>query len=223
MKTRRLDVTFNASGAADAATRGRVVVVVDVVDAGTSAEAAVAAGAADVLGAAPTDGTIPVPVDPGAVGRRAAIEAGKLGTGVVVVAEPRVGTDEDRRRRCLPVLQALRTSGVEHVLVPNQGAELASLAPLRDRMVVIVSTTGGAAFDAALTAGAPAVAFATTGRVPDRTGWDVAGLGVERAIRLAEQHDADLAIVAATANSADDVLAAFELARAVISRGFLRL
>ncbi|HEX2031695.1 MAG TPA: hypothetical protein VHL78_09885 [Actinomycetota bacterium] len=223
MRPRRLEVTFNATGAADAGTRGRVVAVVDVVDSGTSAEAAVAAGAGEVLGAAPAGLRVPARVDPGAVGRRAAAAAGRLGSDVLVVAEPRTGTHDEQRSRCLPVLQALRTAGVAYELLPNQGAELPRLVDVRNRVVVVVSATGGTAFDAALIAGAPAVCFATTGRVEGLTGWEVAEMGAQRAVALAEEHQADLTVVAATANSADDVLGAFELARAVIGRGFLRL
>lgn len=223
MTVRRLEVGFNATGAADAGRRGLVVAVVDVVDAATSAEAVLASGAAEVLGAAPADARPPVPVDPGAVGRRAAAAAGRTASDVIVAAEPRVGSEEDRRARCLPVLQALRTAGVGYELVPNQGAELPHLAKVEDRVVVVVSTTGGAAYDAALAGGAPGVCFATSARVEGRTGWEVAEAGAARAVALADEHDADLAVVAASANSLDDVLAAFEVARAVIGRGFLRL
>lgn len=223
MRPRRLEVAFNASGAADAGSRGRIVAVVDVVDSATSAEAAVAAGAAEVLGAAPAGIRVPAKVDPGAIGRRAAAAAGKLGTEVVVVSEPRVGTEEEQRSRSLPVLQALRTARIDYRLAPNQGAELPRLVDLADRVVVVVSSTGGTAYDAALTAGAPAVCFATTGRVEGVTGWEVAQMGAQRAIALAEEHEAHLSVVAATANSTDDVLGAFEVARAVIAQGFLRL
>lgn len=223
VRPRRLEVAFNASGAAEAGGRGRVVAVVDVVDSATSAEAAVAAGAAEVLGASPAGLRAPARLDPGAVGRRAAGLAGKLGAEVVVVSEPRVGTDEDRRGRCLPVLQALRTSGVAYELVPNQGAEVPRLVDLKGRVVVVVSATGGTAFDAALTAGAPAACFATTARVEGLTGWEVAHMGAQRAIGLAEEHEVHVTVVAATANSTDDVLGAFEVARAIIGQGFLRL
>ena len=222
MRARTLDVSFNASGAADAGQRGRVAVVVDVIDASTSAEAALANGAAAVLGAAPAGAEVPVPLDPAGVGRRAAAIAGKLGVDAVVVAEPRVGTEEERRRRALPVLQALRTASVEYELVANQGAELPGLVDVEGRVVVIVSTTGGAAFDAALAPGAPAACFATTARVEGKTGWDVLGLGARRALELADEHNADLSIVAASANSTDDCLGAFELARRLIAEGFLR-
>jgi hypothetical protein len=214
-----LELTFNASGAAEAGARGRVVVIVDVVDSSTSAEAALAGGALDVLGAAPAGVTVPVPVDPGAVGRRAASVAAKTGTDVLVVSEPRVATDDERRGRTLPVLQALRTAGVGYELAPNQGAELLRAANLEGRLVVVVSTTG----DAALAAGASSVGFATTARIEGRTGWDVAAAGARRAIEAAREARAGISIVAASANSTDDVLGSFELARAIVAEGFLKL
>jgi hypothetical protein len=222
MRVAGLDVGFNASGAADAGARGRVVVIVDVVDTSTSAEVAVAGGAAVVLGASAAGVDPPAHLDPGAVGRRAAAIAKERNTDVLVVSEPRVGTDDERRRRAVSVLQALRTASVDYELVPNQGAELAHLVDMRGRPVVIVSTTGGTAFDAAMAAGAPAGTFATTARIEGRTGWDVIGIGARRAIALAGEHRADLSVVAATANSSDDCLAAFEIARRIITEGFLR-
>jgi hypothetical protein len=223
VRARRLEVTFNASGAAEAGARGRVVAVVDVVDSSTSAEAAIAGNAAAVLGASPAGVSASVRLDPGAVGRRAAGVAGKLGTDVVVVAEPRVGPEEGRRAAALPVLQALTTAGVHYELTANQGAELENLVKVDRRVVVLVSSTGGAAFDAALAGGAPGACFVTTARVTGRTGWELVGIGARRAIALADEHVRDLAIVAASANSADDCLAAFEIARRVITEGFLRL
>ncbi|MGH2676494.1 MAG: hypothetical protein ACRDKA_03685 [Actinomycetota bacterium] len=223
MRARKLEITFNASGAADAGARGRVVAIVDVVDSSTSAEAAVSAGAAAVLGASPAGTQAPVRLDPGAVGRRAAGIAGKLGTDVVVVAEPRVGPDDPRRARSLPVLQALTTAGVRYELAPNQGAELVDLVNVDRRVVVLVSATGGSAFDAALAAGAPAACFVTTARVTGRTGWDLVGIGARRAIAVADENARDLTVVAASANSADDCLAAFEIGRRIITEGFLRL
>ncbi|MDQ3991318.1 MAG: hypothetical protein M3245_03280, partial [Actinomycetota bacterium] len=188
----------------------------------TSAEAALVAGAAAVLGAAPAGARAPVPVDPGAVGRRAAELAKHLHSDVVVVAEPRVGSEDDRRGRARPVLQSLRTAGVPYSLVPNQGAELLSMVRFEERPVVVVSATGGTAFNAALVGGAPAVCFATTARVEGLTGWDVVHRGAVRAIELAREHQTGITVVASTANSADDCMAAFEVARAILAEGFLR-
>ncbi len=222
MRVRTVEGGFNASGAAEAGKRGRVVAIVDVVDSSTSAEAAMAHGAAAVLGAAPAGADAPVPVDPGAVGRKAAAIAAPEGSSVVVVSEPRVAIENERRQRALPVLQALRTASVEYELVANQGAELPGLVDVRGRVVVVVSSTGGTAFDAAHAAGASAACFITTARVEGRTGWEVADLGVRRMLDLAEEHRADVSIIAASANSADDCLAAFEFARRVIAEGFVR-
>jgi hypothetical protein len=105
--------------------------------------------------------------------------------------------------------------------VANQGAELPGLIDVNGLVVVIVSTTGGAAFDAAMAQGSPAACFATTARVEGKTGWDVLGLGARRAVELADEHSTDLSIVASSANSTDDCLAAFELARRIMSEGFL--
>jgi hypothetical protein len=218
-----LEVTFNASGAAEAGSRGRAVVIVDVVDSATSAEAALSGGALEVLGAAPAGLTVPVTVDPGAVGRRVASVAARTGTDVVVVSEPRVATDEERRSRTLPVLQALRTAGVGYELAPNQGAELLRATNVEGRLVVVVSTTGGAAFDAAIAAGASWVGFATTARIEGRTGWEVTVEGARRAIDAARDQRTGISVVAASANSTDDVLGAAEVARAILSEGFLRL
>jgi hypothetical protein len=41
-------------------------------------------------------------------------------------------------------------------------------------------------------------------------------------VELADENSADLSIVAASANSTDDCLGAFELARRVVAEGFLQ-
>jgi len=217
-----LEVTFDASGAAEAGRRGRVVAVVDVVDFSTSAEAALQERAAMVLGAAPVGVSPPVEVRPEDAGTLAALEAARLGTSVVVIAEPRIGSEEDRAARAAAVLKPLAEAGVAYQVVPNQGAEVVHLARFEGAVVVVVSATGGTAFDAAITAGAPAACFATTARVFGHTGWEVARQGAERAAHLALRHGTGLTVVAASANSADDALAAWAIARTVIEGGFLR-
>ena len=216
-----LEVGFDASGAADAGARGRVVCIVDVIDAATSAEAALAAGARAVLGASPAGAAVPVAVDPAAVAGRAVTLAREAGSGVVVVAEPRVGPDEPRATSARPVLEAIGEAAIGAELVANQGAELGALARFAGQVVVVVSATGGTAYDAAFRTGAPGVCFATTARVEGRSGWEVANLGAERAAALAREHDAGLSVVAASANSMDDCLAAFEVARILLQAGDL--
>ena len=193
-----------------------MVCVVDVIDAATSAEVALETGASAVLGAAPAAADAPVAVDPAAVGRHAAALATEAGSGVVVVAEPRIGPDELRATSAALVLEAIRSSAAEAKLVANQGAELPALARLKGQVVVVVSATGGTAYDAALRAGAPGVCFATTARIEGRSGWEVARLGAERAANLAREHGVGLSVVAASANSLDDCMAAFEVARILL-------
>lgn len=217
-----LEVGFDASGAADAGARRRVVCVVDVTDAATSAEAALNAGALTVLGAARAGDRPPVAVDPAAVGRRAARLAADAGTSTVIVTEPRVDPEGLREAAARPVVEALEEHAIDTEIVANQGAELAALVRLSGRVVVVVSATGGAAYDAALCAGAPSACFATSARIPGSTGWEVARLGAERAAELARRHRAGLTLVAASANSTDDCLGAFELARILAEGGHLR-
>ncbi|HEV3474430.1 MAG TPA: hypothetical protein VG602_03600 [Actinomycetota bacterium] len=217
-----IEVAFNADGAAEAGKRGRVVVVVDVTGTSTTAEGAEAAGAAAVFGASPAGAEVPIPLDPGAVGRRAAAAAGRVSTDVVVVVtDSGADEEEERRNLALPVLQALRTASVPYDLVPSPGAGL--LQHVAKRVLVLVSATGGTAYDAAVAAGSPGVCFATTVGIEGRTDADVLDLGVRRAVRLAEQHDADLSLVAANADSNDDCQGAFDLARAIMATGFLKL
>jgi hypothetical protein len=220
--TSALEVGFDASGAADAGARGRVVCIIDVIDAATSAEAALATGAVAVLGASPAGAAVPVAVDPAAVGSRAAVLAREARSGVVVVAEPRVDPGGRQAGSARPVLEAIGKTGTEAELAANQGAELPALARLAGQIVVVVSATGGTAYDAALRAGAPGVCFATTARVEGRSGWEVARLGAERAAALAAEHRAGLSVVAASANSTDDCLAAFEVVRILLQGGHLR-
>jgi hypothetical protein len=218
-----LEIAFDATGASEAGRRGRVVVVIDVEDSSTTAEALVASEAAAVFGASPAGSDVPVGLDPGAVGRRAAAAAGRVGTDVVVVAGPEGQEEEERRDRALPVLQALRTASVPYDLVPDYGLDLPGRVDILNRVVVIVSPAGGTAYDAALAAGAAAACFATTAPLEGRVEWDVIDKGIRRAVALAEQHGADLSILAATAGSSDDGRAAFELAQAVMASGFLKL
>jgi hypothetical protein len=217
-----LEVAFDATGAAEAGARGRVVAVIDVVDAATSAEAAIAAGAVDVLGAAPADALAPIEVRPEAIAVRAAALAKLHDTDVVVVAEPRVASHEERVERASPVIRALEAADVGFEVVPNQGAGLPGLVKLEGRVVVVVSAAGGVAFDAAVTAGSPAACFVTTARIAGKTGWEVTRSGARRAIELANQNGGALSVVAASSNATDDFLAAFEIARGVINEGFLR-
>jgi hypothetical protein len=199
-----ITVTTDASGAYHAACSGQVVVIVDVIDMSTTLEVAIQEGAALVLGASPVNCKAPVPVNPAAIGKYAAVMADELKTEVVVIAEPRIG-------RAAEVTEA--------GIYPNQGAETARLVDFKDKIVVAVTDCGGAAFDTAFNAGAP-VLTGTVARTPGRTGWENAARAIERAAALAEEEGRGIALVAASGKALDDVLATYYLSERLLLRRF---
>lgn len=215
-----LTLAADASGAYQAACAGQVVLVVDVIDMGTTLEAALQSGARLVLGASPTPCRAPVPVNPRAVGRHAAREARREGIGIVLIAEPRVGRDEERLAHAAGVLEGLKEEGVEpEGIHPNLGAETVKLVSFKNRIVVAVSPCGGTAFDAAFNAGAPVVT-GTVARTFGHTGWENAEAAVERALTLAEREGRGLCVVASSSKSLEDVLAAQYFYQRILARGF---
>lgn len=210
-----ITVTTDASGAYQAACSGQVVVIVDVIDMSTTLEAALQEGAALVLGASPASCKAPVPVNSARIGKYAAMMAEKLKTEVVVIAEPRIGTKEERQERAAGFLEGLHAAGKQEVgIYPNQGAEISRLVDLKDKVVVAITDCGGAAFDAAFNAGA-SVVTATIARTPGRTGWENVNAAVERASRIAEQEGTGITLVAASGKALEDVLAANYLAESL--------
>lgn len=219
-----LEVGYNPSGAAEAGGRGRAVIIVDVVDASTTAEATLVEGALAVLGASPNTVSLPLRLDPEAIGRKAGELAVRNRAKVVLIAEPRVASEEERAVGCSSALRGISAAGAEvECILPNLGMETVRLAPLRGRVAVIVSNSGGLAFDAASAAGAPVVGWATVARTLQSHGWSSARAGAERAVSCARDSHADLSIIAASSNSPEDVLAAQEIARTVLLMGFLSL
>lgn len=215
-----ITITTDASGAYQAACSGQVVVIVDVIDMSTTLEAALQQGAALVLGASPVSCQAPVPVNPGKVGKYAALMAEKLETEVVVIAEPRIGTKAERQERAAGFLAGLHAAGKQELgIYPNQGAEISGLVDLKDKIVVAVTDCGGAAFDAAFNAGA-SVVTGTIARTPGRTGWENAGAVIERASRLARQEGTGITLVAASGKALEDVLAANYLAEQFLLQRF---
>lgn len=210
-------IAADASGAYQAARTGQVVLIVDVIDMGTTLEAVLQAGARLVLGASSIPCKTPVPVNPRAIGKYAAQVAQKYRTGVILIAEPRVGKDEERLAHASGVLEGLSEMDVQHKGVyPNLGAETIKLVDFRDQIVVAVSACGGAAFDTAFNLGVPVVT-GTVARTFGRTGWENAESAVERAVRLAAQEQRGLCIVAASSKSLEDILAAQYLAQRALA------
>ncbi|OAT86496.1 hypothetical protein [Desulfotomaculum copahuensis] len=216
-------LTADASGAARAARQGLVVVIVDVIDMSTSLEAALDEGAAAVYGAG-TDGVQPpVPVDPQRVGRLAGGRARTLGTDVVLIAEPRGGGDEQRLAATTRVRSGIAAAGASiGALLPNLGAAVAELADLKGRVVVAATGAGGAAFDAALTAGAPAVLTGTIARTRHKKGLRPAEASAARALAAAGRLSAGVAVVAASGNSLEDLLAAEYIYRLLLAKTHCR-
>ncbi len=217
-------VTTNASGAREGARMGHVVVIVDLIDMSTTSEALLDAGAAAVYGASPDVTKAPIPLDPEnigfQVGQRALLEKRE----VILVSEPRIGTDEERRARASKVLKGLRAVGIEvSGVVPNIGAETSKIIDFKGKLVIAVTDTGGVAYDAAYTEGAPAVITATIARTPFKRGRRPAEDGADRAIKLAKENNCGITVVAASANSLEDILASEYIARLIIEKGFTQL
>lgn len=222
-RVRTLQIGYNASGAVAAAAKGDVVVIVDVIDMSTTAEAALDAGALAIYGAAPDRAKPPVPVDPEKIGYLAGRRAVEAGSKVILVAEPRYGTEEERIANSQLTLTGISQSGaILDYIIPNIGGEVSRLADFTDRVVVIVSDTGGVAFDAAFTAGAPEVLTGTVARTCAKRGLAPLEAAAKRAIEAAKRHGTGITCIAASANSYEDCLAAEALSKKIIEYGFLR-
>ncbi|KJS82737.1 MAG: hypothetical protein JM58_14240 [Peptococcaceae bacterium BICA1-8] len=211
--------TFNASGALRAASQDFVVVIVDVIDMSTSIEAALEKGAIFVLGASPDISKVPVYVNPYKIGLAAGSKAKDLGSKVIIITEPRWGEKWERENNCQKLISGINDGGgqVEEIL-PNIGAEVGKMLDFKDKVVVCVSDTGGVAFDAAWQMKKD-ILTGTIARTMTTKGKETALLAAKRAINLAK--DRNIAIVAASANSLEDVLGASFIAQTIIELGYL--
>jgi len=210
-------LTSNASGAVESAKMGYVVMIVDVIDMSTTLEALMDTGAAAVYGASPDQARPPVPVNPEQMGKIAGNKARELKTDIIVVAEPRIGTDDERKGNITRVIKGIKESGARlGAVIPNLGAETPRLATVSGRVIVAATGTGGVAFDAAVTAGAPAVITGTVARTPLKKGTRPARDAAQRALSLARDLKTGVSVVAASGNSLEDILAAEYIARLIM-------
>jgi hypothetical protein len=210
----RYHLTADASGAAQAGARGDVVVIVDVIDMSTTAEALWEEGVYSIWGAAPDGCRAPVKVDPERIGILAGEEAKATRRDVLIISEPRVATEEERKRRCTSVLDGLAQVGVlPEGVYPNLGAETIKQFVAKGKITILVTDTGGVAYDAAYQAGASAITTATVARTYGMRGDASARAGVGRALKLSRELGASITYVAASANSIEDVLAVEYLAK----------
>jgi len=204
----RLIITSDASGAQEAARAGMLVVIVDVIDMSTTLESALDAGAYAVLGASPDFTRAPVKLSPEQIGKRAAALSRHTEHGIILVAEPRVGSEEERIARCQKVIRGIEAEkGVIEAVVPNIGAETPKLADMHRRVVVAVSDTGGVAYDAACVE-SEMVITGTVARTYRQKGIQPAMTAVSRIYRNLNDGSTGVALVAASRNSLEDVLAA---------------
>ncbi len=217
VRSKRIITTSDASGAYQAAQEGLLVMVVDVIDMSTTLESALDAGAAAVLGSSPDFTRAPVPVFPEEMGKIAGRMAQQLGTEIILVAEPRSGTEADRIARCRKVLHGIeKEKGCIKAVLPNLGHEAPRMADMKDKIVVAVTDTGGVAYDAAFSV-AGKVITGTVARTYGQKGIQPAYTAVKRAKKMMRELDCGIAIVAASRNSLEDVLAAQYLANLLLT------
>jgi len=212
-----VSVVSDASGAAAAALLGDIVVIVDVIDMSTTIESAIEAGAWQVFGAAPDNANPPVPVVPENIGRQAAKSALKDGRDIILATEPRWASPAQREQNARRFISGVRDQGGSiSKIVPNAGAEICKLCTLEGAVLVVVSDTGGTAFDAAFNAGG-IVTTATVARTLAKKGIEPSFSGAARAVALARQYSSNVSVVAASANSWEDILAAQFIAQIIQS------
>ncbi|MGE5381470.1 MAG: hypothetical protein ACM3NT_10450 [Methylocystaceae bacterium] len=206
----RIVTLTDASGAYWAAEQGMLVIVVDVIDMSTTLEAALEAGAKVILGASPDFSRAPVTLDPYKIGLQAAAQANNLETSIVVISEPRVGSEDDRARRCLKLLEGIQIGGGRlDGIFPNLGAETPRLIDLKDRVVIAATDTGGVAFDAAFQIAPERVTVGTIARTLGKKGRQPVEACLQRTHQMFKETGASgIAVVAASRNSLEDILAA---------------
>lgn len=211
-------VTADATGAYLAGKRQNVVIIVDVIDMSTTLESALEAGAAQVYGASPSLVKVPLPVDPERIGYEAGVWAVENNCPVVIVAEPRWGTEDDFIKTAQKALKGLQlTNAFIEGFYPNLGASTTKLCDFHGKVVLAVTDTGGVAFDAAYNAGGTVIT-GTVARTYRSKGVQPALNVVQRALRLANYLKKDISVVAASANSLEDVLAAQYIGQKILEQ-----
>lgn len=219
-----LNITSNVSGAAEAARKGDIVVIVDVIDMSTTIETALDAGAIGVFGASPDCISISVQVNPEKIGYFAGKKALKNDTELIIATEPRLASKEERRDNIQLALTGVKRAGAEiETIISNLGAEIVKLVNFEGKVVLVITDTGGVAYDAAYNHGAPAVITGTVARTFKKKGVRPAKESAQRAIKAAQKFKTGITLVAASSNSYEDVLAAEHIGKLIIEEGFLEI
>ena len=219
-RSKNLIITSDASGAYKAACDRMLVMIVDIIDMSTTLESALDAGAYAVLGCSPDVTRAPVKVAPVEIGREAGRLSAQAGTGIIIIAEPRIGKDEERLARCTQVIRGIEAEhGQIEAVIPNIGAEVPKLADFKDKVVIAVTDTGGVAFDAAFRVSRQVIT-GTVARTYRQKGLEPALSAVKRARDSIRDENPGIAVVAASRNSMEDILAAQFIANLLLKEGF---
>lgn len=204
----QVEITADASGAYQAGKKGNVVVIVDIIDMSTTLDSALEAGATAVFGASPSRSKAPVPVNPAYIGEIAGKVAITNNCSIVIVSEPRWGSEEDLVQNAALVIQGInKTRAKIAKIIPNLGASTPFICDCNNKVVIAVTDTGGTAFDAAYNAGGK-VLTGTIARTYKSKGTQPLANTVAKTLKLASLYQKNISIVAASANSLEDVLAA---------------
>nr|WP_239550845.1 hypothetical protein [Halanaerobacter jeridensis] len=188
----------------------------------TTAEAVLDDGAIMVLGASPDGINVPVKVNPKKIGYQAGKVALKNNTKVIIITEPRFSKPEQRLEKIKVVRRGIVKSGAQiEDVFPNVGAQITRFANFTGKVIIIVSNSGGVAFDAAYNQEALKVITGTVVRTVSQKGIKPVKTAAQRAIAVATEYGAGITIVAASSNSYEDILAVDKIATAIIDLGFL--
>jgi len=129
-----------------------------------------------------------------------------------------VGTDDERLARCQKVVRAIeKEKGLIEAVVPNIGAETPKLLEMKNRVVIAVTDTGGVAYDAAFQIN-PRVITGTVARTYKQKGMEPAQSAARRALSLMQESDRGIALIAASRNSLEDILAAQFIANLLMQK-----
>lgn len=220
---RIVNITANASGAAKAAAAGDLVIIVDVISMSTTAEAVWEKGALAIWGAASEKSRPPLGLtNPYRIGYQAGLQAIEAATSLILITEPRLGSEEERKKNAFSVLQGVAKAGAKvEAILPNIGAETAKMAVWQNKIVLLVTDSGGVAFDAAFNNGAALVLTGTIARTLVQKGSQSAKRIAHKAIMKAKELACNITVVAASSNALEDVLAAEYIARIILEMGFL--
>lgn len=215
----RLTIAYNLSGALEAAKRGALIVLVDVISMSTSLEAVIEAGAVGIWGACPSPkASADTIVNPFRIGQLAAAEALNKGAEVVIITEPRVGSYVERKANAADVIRGVENKGLSITgIYPNLGAETAKFTNWHNKIAIAVTDAGGVIYDAVCQLGGM-VTTATVARTLGMKGVEPALRGVERAIAMAKE--SPITLVAASSNALEDVLAVHYLAQLFNAKGY---